>query len=209
MSKGVEARAVKITGKGDVEVLALGTLAVRDAGPGEIRVRVAAAGLNRADTLQRKGFYPAPAGVVPDVPGLEYAGTVEQVGEGVRELALGDRVMGIVPGGAMATQLVVHAREALRVPEGMSLSDAAAIPEVFLTAYDAMHLQAGLALGQTVLVHAIASGVGTAALQLALASGARVVGTSRTQDKLERCKALGLQHALCVSDKTFAAAYRT
>src|SRR5262245_50436128 len=99
----IEARAVRITGKGDVDVLGLGTLAVRDAGPHEVRVRVAAAGLNRADLLQRRGFYPAPPGVPADVPGLEYAGTVEQVGEGVRELAPGDAVMGIVGGGGMAT----------------------------------------------------------------------------------------------------------
>ena len=127
------------------------------------------------------------------VPGLEYAGTVARVGSGVSEFAPGDRVMGIIGGGGMATHVVVHAREALRVPAGMSLTDAAAIPEVFLTAYDALFLQAELGIGQDVLVHAIGSGVGTAALQLALAAGARPIGTSRSAAKLERCKALGLQ----------------
>jgi NADPH:quinone reductase len=202
----IEARAVKIVGKGDVEVLQLGTLAVRDPGPGELRVRVAAAGLNRADVLQRKGFYPAPAGVVPDVPGLEYAGVVESVGPDVREHAAGDHVMGIVAGGAMATHVVVHAREALRVPSGMPLTEAAAVPEVFLTAYDALFAQAGLRLGETVLVHSIGSGVGTAALQLGVCAGARVIGTSRTQDKLDRARALGLVDGVVVADGQFAGA---
>jgi NADPH2:quinone reductase len=189
----IEARAVKIVGKGEVDTLTLGTLSVREPGPGEVRVQVAAAGLNRADVLQRRGFYPAPPGVPVDVPGLEYAGTVEQVGEGVRELAVGDRVMGIVSGGAMATHLVVHAREAMRVPDNLSLTEAAALPEVFLTAYDALFAQGRLGVGQCVLVHSVGSGVGTAALQLGLCASAQVLGTSRTQDKLERCKALGLR----------------
>ena len=200
----IEAKAVRIVGKGDVDALQLGNIAIAEPGPSEILVRVEAAGLNRADILQRRGFYPAPKGVVPDVPGLEYAGRVERVGERVLDFAPGDAVMGIVGGGAMATHLVVHEREALRVPEGMPLEEAAAIPEVFLTAYDAVFVQAGLHMGEVLLVHAVGSGVGTAALQLGLAAGARVVGTSRTQDKLTRCRALGLSHGLCVTDKTFA-----
>lgn len=202
----IQARAVVIAGKGDVDVLNLSTVDVRDAGPNEIRVEVAAAGLNRADVLQRKGFYPAPPGVAADVPGLEYAGTVEQLGDGVRDFKLGDPVMGIVAGGAMASHLVVHAREALPVPAGMPLTEAAAIPEVFLTSFDALFVLGGLAVGQLTLVHAIGSGIGTAALQLGRLSGAHVVGTTRSQDKLERCKALGLEDGLLVSDKTFVAA---
>jgi NADPH:quinone reductase len=201
-----EAKAVRIVGKGDVDVLQLGSLSVASPGPSELLVRVAAAGLNRADTLQRKGFYPAPKGVVADVPGLEYAGTVERVGERVQDFAVGDAVMGIVAGGAMATHLVVHEREAVRVPKGMPLEEAAAIPEVFMTAFDAVFAQAGLRMGEVLLVHAVGSGVGTAALQLGLAAGARVVGTSRTEDKIARCRALGLQHGLVVGDKTFAKA---
>jgi putative PIG3 family NAD(P)H quinone oxidoreductase len=200
----VQARAIVIEGKGDVDVLRLGELAVREPGPGELLIEVAAAGLNRADTLQRRGFYPAPPGAPANVPGLEYAGTISKLGEGVHDFAPGERVMGIVAGGGMATHLVVHAREAIRVPERLSLQQAAAVPEVFLTAYDALFAQAGLGLGQTVLVHAVGSGVGTAALQLALATGARPIGTSRTQDKLERCKALGLRDGLLVPDKRFA-----
>lgn len=202
----IEAKAVRIVGKGDVDALTLGSLSVAPPGPSELLVRVAAAGLNRADTLQRKGFYPAPKGVVADVPGLEFAGRVERVGERVQDFAVGDAVMGIVGGGAMATHLVVHEREAVRVPKGMPLEEAAAIPEVFMTAYDAVFAQAGLRMGEVLLVHAVGSGVGTAALQLGLTAGARVVGTSRTEDKLARCRTLGLSDGLCVKDKTFAKA---
>jgi NADPH2:quinone reductase len=200
----IEAQAVRIVGKGEVDVLQLGTLSVAEPGPTELLVRVAAAGLNRADTLQRRGHYPAPPGCAPDVPGLEYAGHVERVGDRVRDFKPGDAVMGITGGGAMATHLVVHEREALRVPEGMAITDAAAIPEVYLTAYDALFGAAELALGETVLVHAVSSGVGTAALQLGLAAGAHVVGTSRSQEKLERCRALGLTAPLHVEGKRFA-----
>ena len=202
----IEARAVCIEGKGDVDVLQLGTLQVRDAGPNEVRVKVAAAGLNRADILQRKGFYPAPPGAPAHVPGLEYAGTVEQVGEGVREFSVGDAIMGITGGGAMATHLVAHAREAMRVPAGMPLTEAAAIPEVFLTAFDALFVQANLRPGQLALVHAIGSGVGTAALQLGRLMGAEVYGTSRSEDKLVRCKQYDLEHGLVVSKNEFASA---
>ncbi len=188
-------------------MLRIGEIAVRDPGPGELLIEVAAAGLNRADVLQRRGFYPAPPGVAANVPGLEYAGTVAELGSDVTDFARGDRVMGIVAGGGMASHLVVHAREAIRVPEGMALTDAAAIPEVFLTAYDALFVQASLDMGQTLLVHSVGSGVGTAAIQLARAVSARALGTSRTQDKLQRCQPLGLAIAdgILVSDKRFAA----
>ncbi|MDD9938541.1 MAG: NAD(P)H-quinone oxidoreductase [Myxococcales bacterium] len=200
----VEARAVKINGKGEVDVLSIGTLEVRDPGPGEVRVAIAAAGLNRADTLQRRGFYPAPPGVVADVPGLEFAGTVEAVGAGVTELSAGERVMAITGGGGMATHIIAHSRELIRVPEGMSLTDAAAVPEVFLTAYDALFLQAGFDMGRTALLHAVGSGIGTAALQLVAAVGGRSIGTSRTADKLARAQELGLSDGIEVTDKRFA-----
>ena len=203
----IDARAIVIEGKGEADVLRVGSLAVREPGPGEVLVAIAAAGLNRADVLQRRGFYPAPPGAPANVPGLEYAGTVAAVGEGVTATAVGARVMGIVAGGGMASHVVVHERELVRVPEGMPLEDAAAIPEVFMTAYDALFLQAELALGETVLLHAIGSGVGTAGLQLARAAGVRALGTSRTQLKLERCAPLGLAQddGLLVQDKRFAA----
>ena len=203
----MKARAVTITGAGGVDCLSLGDIDVRDPGPGEIRVAVAAAGLNRADVLQRKGFYPAPPGAPADIPGLEYAGTVEAVGPEAGAWAVGDRVMGIVAGGGMATHLVVHAREALPVPEGLDLDQAAAIPEVFLTAYDALR-QADLRPGETLLIHSAGSGVGTAAIQLAALWGVRTVGTSRTPDKLARCQALGLDHAVVPEGGAFAKAIR-
>jgi NADPH:quinone reductase len=202
------ARAVRIREHGEADVLELGQWEVRDPGAEEVLVQVAAAGLNRADVLQRRGFYPAPPGVAPDVPGLEYAGRVLQAGSAVRGLKVGDPVMGVVGGGAMATHLVVHEREAIAVPPGMDLSEAAAIPEVFLTAYDALFLQAGLSLGQSVLIHAAASGVGTAALQLARAAGAVTVGTSRSAQKLERVRELGLDHGVVVQEGQFADAVR-
>lgn len=198
------ARAVKIRGAGGVDVLAIEDMEVRAPGPHEVLVDVAAAGLNRADVLQRRGMYPAPPGAIADVPGLEYAGTVAAVGPHVTAARAGDRVMGIVGGGGMATRVVVHERELVPVPRGLSLEQAAAIPEVFFTAYDALFAQGGLRMGETALVHAIASGVGTAALQLAHAAGARVIGTSRTRAKLDRCRALGLEHCVLVEGSTFS-----
>ncbi|MET0341352.1 MAG: NAD(P)H-quinone oxidoreductase [Polyangiales bacterium] len=199
-----EARAIRITAPGGPEVLKLDRLEVRDPGPGEVLVEVAAAGLNRADCLQRRGVYPAPPGTVPDVPGLEFAGRVAKLGAEVRDLRVGDEVMAIASGGAMATHIVAHARELVRVPRGLDLVQAAAIPEVFMTAYDAVFLQGGLALGQYALVHAIGSGIGTAALQLIHASGAFCIGTSRKADKLERVAALGLVHGIETATPTFA-----
>ena len=199
------ARAVFIRGAGGPEVLEIGDLVVRDPGGGELLVAVAAAGLNRADTLQRRGYYPAPKGVEPDVPGLEYAGTVAAVGPGVQRFSVGDRVMGISAGASMATQLVVHERETIPVPDGMSFEDAAAIPEAFLTAWDAI-VSAGTRPGDTLLIHAIGSGVGTAALQLARAMGIGVIGTSRTESKLARCAELGSFEPLLVTEGTFSKA---
>ena len=206
----MEAKAIKITGKGDVDVLSVGTHVLREPGPGELLVRVHGAGLNRADLLQRMGFYPAPAGAPADVPGLEYAGRVEAVGSDVHDFAVGDNVMGIVAGGAMASHVVVHERETLRAPKNLSLLDAAAIPEVFLTAYDALFVHGELALGQVALIHAAGSGIGTAGIQLAKIAGALVVGTARTQKKLDACRdlKLGLDHGLCVSDKQFYAQFK-
>jgi NADPH:quinone reductase-like Zn-dependent oxidoreductase len=202
----IKAKAVRIEGKGDVDVLALGELSVPEPGPSELLVDVAAAGLNRADLLQRMGFYPAPPGVPADVPGLEYAGTVSAVGDNVDGFGVGDQVMGIVGGGAMATHLTVHAREAIPVPVGMSLTDAAATPEVFLTAYDGLARQGGMAMGQVVLIHAAGSGIGTAAIQLAREAGARAFGTARSAGKLERCRELGMESGIHVQEGKFAEA---
>jgi len=166
----------------------------------EIRVQVRATALNRADLLQTMGRYPAPPGVPADIPGLEYAGIVEAIGPGVTRFQPGERVMGLVAGGAWAEQLVTHEREALRIPGQLGFEQAAAIPEAFMTAFDALTLQAGLTAGQTALIHAVGSGVGTAAVQWAKAVGARTVGTARTQSKLNRVKSLGLDVGLLLSD---------
>jgi len=178
-------------------------------GPDEILVRVKATALNRADLLQTMGLYPAPAGVPADIPGLEYAGEVAAVGARVSRWKTGDRVMGLVAGGAWAEQLVTHEREALAIPPGLSFSDAAAIPEAFTTSWDALVLQGGMGVGSKVLIHAVASGVGTAALQLCRAFGALAIGTGRNAAKLERAKALGLPHAVLVGkDAQFADAVK-
>lgn len=189
-------RAIVVTKPGGPEVLELREVPDPSPAPGQARVRVRACGVNRADLLQRLGGYPAPADAPPDVPGLEIAGEVDAVGEGTRDVAIGDRVFAVVSGGAYAERVVVHARTLARLPEGLSFTDAASLPEAFVTAYDAMVVQAGLSAGETVLVHAAGSGVGTAAVQIARAIGARAVGTARTEDKLGRARALGLAEAI-------------
>lgn len=160
--------------------------------PLDVRVRVRAVGVNRADLLQRMGMYPAPPDAPADIPGLELAGEVESIGAAVRDVKPGDRVFAIVSGGAYAEEVVLAARLLAPIPDGVDFVHAAAIPEAFVTAYDAMVEQAGLAAGDVVLVHAAGSGVGTAAVQIARAIGARVIGTARTAEKLERGKELGL-----------------
>ena len=188
----MKVEAVRFLGAGGPEVIAMGELEVRDPGPGEVQVEIAAAGVNRADILQRRGHYPAPAGAPADVPGLELAGHVVARGPGASLFEVGAAVMAIVAGGAMARRITLHERELMPVPIGIDLVDAAAIPEAFLTAWDGMVLQGGLAAGDSVLIHAVASGIGTAAVQLARAIGARPLGTSRTAAKLPRVVALGL-----------------
>jgi NADPH:quinone reductase-like Zn-dependent oxidoreductase len=185
-------RAIVITAPGGPEVLRERELSTPKPGAGEIRVRVHAVGLNRADLLQRRGHYPAPPGAPAQIPGLEYSGIVDDVGAGVTRWRAGDRVMGIIGGGAYAEAVVVDAREALPSPAALSLEEAAAIPEAFLTAHDALFTLLRLTSGEDLLIHAIGSGVGLAALQLARAVGARVLGTSRSEWKLERARELGL-----------------
>jgi putative PIG3 family NAD(P)H quinone oxidoreductase len=199
-------RAVVLTRAGGPEVLELQERALPEPGPGQIRVRVRASALNRADLLQRRGGYPAPPGAPADVPGLEYAGTVDALGAGTALWREGDRVMGIVGGGGHAEYVVVHEREAIGVPDNLSWAEAAAVPEVFLTAFDALFARLELALGERLLIHAVGSGAGTAALQLAVAAGATVLGTSRTAEKLERARVLGLDVAIDSSQEDVAGA---
>ncbi len=198
-------KAIVIREPGGPDVLTLRDLPSPAPPHGHLRVRVRYAGVNRADLLQRAGFYPAPPGVPADIPGLEYAGVVDAIGEGVTRFSPGDRVFGLVAGGAYAEELLVHEREAVRTPDALRDEEAAAVPEAFVTAYDAMVVQGHLAPGERVLVHAAGSGVGTAAVQIAHALGCFVVGTSRTADKLDRCKALGLDAGILVERGAFAA----
>ena len=172
---------------------------VPEPGADQVLVRVNGAGINRADLLQRAGRYPAPPGVPPDIPGLEFAGVVEAVGSGVTTPCAGDHVMGIVAGGGQAEYLVTAAAHCARIPPNLDLVEAGGIPEAFITAHDAMVVQGELMSGQRVLVHAIGSGVGTAALQLAGCLGASVAGTSRSKDKLDRAVELGLAHPILAS----------
>jgi putative PIG3 family NAD(P)H quinone oxidoreductase len=189
-------RAVLIRGAGGVEVLELGEVPTPEPSKNEIRVKVVASALNRADISQRLGRYPAPPGYPQNIPGLEYAGIVDAIDPDVRSFAVGDRVMGITGGGAHAECLIVHEREAMRVPDVLTFEEAAALPEVFLTAYDAVFEQMKVTAGETLLIHAAGSGVGTAAIQLARAAGIRTIGTSRSPEKLDRARELGLSEGV-------------
>ncbi|HEX9259783.1 MAG TPA: NAD(P)H-quinone oxidoreductase [Acidimicrobiales bacterium] len=182
-------RAVVLRRYGGPEVLTIEQLPDPVPGPEEVLVDVVVTALNRADLLQRRGLYSGPP-MTHEIPGLEFAGVVGAVGERVREVAVGDAVMGIVGGGAYAEKLTVHERQVMRVPLIVELRDAAAIPEVFITAWDAMVLQGRLTSGRWALVHAGASGVGTAAIQIAKAIGARIAVTCST-GKADACRALG------------------
>lgn len=167
----------------------------------ELRIAVKAVGVNRADLLQRKGLYPAPAGIPQDILGLEYAGEVIALGDATSRFKLGDRVMGIRGGATYAEELTVDEREALPIPDHLSWVQAAAIPEAFLTAFDALE-QLELRRGEQLLIHAVASGVGLAALQLALQRGAEVTGSSRSLHKLEALAAHNF-HPVLTEDGRF------
>jgi NADPH2:quinone reductase len=201
-------RAITITKPGGPEVLAIVDRPLPEPSRGEVRVRVRATAVNRADLLQRMGAYPAPPDAPPDIPGLEVAGEVEALGSNVERLAIGDRVFGLVGGGGYAEAIVSHERALAKIPDGISFEQAAAVPEAFITAHDAIVTQANLCGGDVLLVHAVGSGVGTAAVQLGRAYGATVIGTARTQDKLALAKPLGLDVGITASDGRFADAVR-
>lgn len=184
-------RAAVITAPGPAENVVVEERPRPAPGDHEVLVRVHASAMNRADVLQRKGRYPAPPGAPPDVPGLEIAGTVASAGRAASRWRPGDRVFGLVPGGGHAEYAVAHEDTLVAIPASLSWRDAGAIPEAFITAHDALD-QAGMRDGETVLVHAVASGVGLAAVQLARARGGTTLGTSRTAAKLERARSLGL-----------------
>ena len=166
-------------------------------GPETALITVEAFGINRADLLQRAGRYPAPADVVQDVPGLEYAGSIAELGEHSSKWRVGDRVMGIVSGGAYADHLLAHVHHLIPIPEGFAPHEAASVPEAYVTAWDALSLQGEMKEGDKVLIHAVGSGVGRAAVELCLAKGAIPVGTSRTPWKLEKIqKQYGIETVL-------------
>ncbi|CAN5625798.1 NAD(P)H-quinone oxidoreductase [soil metagenome] len=162
----------------------------------QVLVNVKASALNRADILQRKGAYPAPLGFPERILGLEFAGEVAEVGESVKDFKAGDRVFGITAGGANAEFLLTEESLLAKIPDNLNFIEAATIPEAFITAHDAIFTQANLRTGETLLIHAVGSGVGLAALQLAKAKNIKVFGTSRTADKLEKCSQFGLDFAV-------------
>ncbi len=171
----------------------------------EVLVNVKASALNRADLLQRKGFYPAPLGFPERILGLEFAGEVAELGAEATKFKIGDRVFGITAGGAQAEFLLSDESLLARIPENLSFTEAAAIPEAFITAHDAIFTNGNLQNNETLLIHAVGSGVGLAALQLAKARNIKVIGTSRTADKLERCDKLGLDFGIATGGVSFDA----
>jgi len=186
-------KALWIARHGGPEVLEIRDVPEPAAGPDDVVVRVRASGLNRADLLQRRGLYPPPPGVPAEIPGLELAGEVEACGARVTSLRPGDRVMAIVAGAGQAEYSALHERMALPIPGEMRFEDAAAIPEAFLTAYDALFARGGLRPGETVLIHAAASGVGLAAAAIAAITGAKVIALTRSEEKRKKLAALGYE----------------
>ena len=202
-------KAIVITRPGDLDSLEVREVAKPEAVGGLVRVRVHACGLNRADLLQAQGRYPAPPGYPPDVPGLEFAGEVESLGpDAVGPLKIGDRVFGITGGGAFAEFVTGPAGMLAGIPDNLDFEAAAAVPEAFLTALDALETQGRARPGDRVLIHAVGGGVGSAAVQIAHAMGCEAFGTSRTAEKLERAKTLGLDVAIDASRENFAEVVR-
>ncbi len=192
-------RAITIVSPGGPDVLTMSSLPRPTPASGEVVVRVLASGVNRADVLQRRGAYPAPPGALAHVPGLEFAGLVETTSGSDAAWKVGDRVMGIIGGGAYAEFVAVPSDHLIPIPSAWSFEMAAAVPEAFITAHDALSERANLQRGERVLVHAVGSGVGLAVLQLAKAHDAVVAGSSRTAAKLERAAALGLDKRVLVT----------
>ncbi len=196
-------RSIVITAAGGPDVLQLQSRSKPICKDSEILVKIKATAVNRADVLQRKGNYPAPVGASPDVPGLEYAGVVEEVGSEVIGFKIGDRVFGLAAGGTYQDYLALESATVMHLPETLGWLEAAAIPEAFITAYDAAFLQAQLKEKEYLLVSAAASGVGIAAAQMARAFGAISIGTVRQASKVEELKKY-FDHVICVQNGQFA-----
>ena len=200
-------KAIVVDQPGDPEVMHLGEVPDPVARPGEVLMRVHATAVNRADTLQRRGLYPPPPGA-SEIIGMEAAGTIEALGEGVEGWSVGDRVCALLSGGGYAERVAVPAGQLIPVPDGMSWTDAAAIPEVFLTAHDNLFTRGRLAAGERVLVHGGGGGVGTAAIQLARRAGAHVLVTAGSAAKLERSRELGAEAGINHREEDFVARAR-
>jgi putative PIG3 family NAD(P)H quinone oxidoreductase len=194
--------AVVISEPGGPEVLQWTEVPDPRPGPGEVLVEVAAAGVNRADLMQRQGLYPPPAGA-PPYPGLECSGTVAALGDGVTGWQVGEQVCALLSGGGYAEQVVVPAGQLLPVPKGSTLVEAAAFPETACTVYSNVFLTAGLTAGETLLVHGGGSGIGTMAIQLAKHAGARIAVTAGSQEKLDVCRALGADITINYREEDF------
>lgn len=195
-------RVVEIAQPGGPEVLCPGTRAIPDPGPGEVLLRVAYAGVNRPDALQRAGSYAPPPGA-SDLPGLEASGVIEAVGPGVSEWKAGDEVCALLPGGGYAEFAVTPAAHCLSVPEGMDLARAACLPETYFTVWTNVFMRGGLTAGETFLVHGGTSGIGTTAIQLAHVFGARVFATAGTDEKCRVCETLGAERAINYRNEDF------
>jgi NADPH2:quinone reductase len=200
-----EMTVIAIRSPGGPEVLVAEQRPVPSPGEGEILVKVAAAGVNRPDVMQRKGLYPPPAGAT-DIPGLEIAGEVVAVGPGARRWKQGDQVMALVVGGGYAEYCLAYADHALAVPAGISMVEAAAIPETYFTVWHNVFQRGALKSGETLLVHGGSSGIGTAAIQLARAIGARVFATAGSAEKCAACRELGADLAIDYKTEDFVAA---
>lgn len=195
-------RAVVVDHPGEADVLRVAAVPDPVAGADEVLIRVASAGLNRADLLQRRGFYPPPAGA-SEILGLEVAGVIDSVGAGVRDWSPGDRVMALLEGGGYAELARVRATQIVRVPDELALLDAGGVPEVFITAHDNLFTRARLQPGEAVLIHGGAGGVGTAAIQLAHAHGCRVIVTAGSAAKVHACLELGADGGINYNTEDF------
>lgn len=197
-------RAAVISEPGGPEVFRIEDIEEPVLGPEDVLVDVMATALNRADLLQRRGRYNGPSGTRDDLPGLEMAGVVASVGGRVYGVSPGDRVFGLLGGGGYAQRVATHHRTVATIPDHMSFTDAAAVPEVFITAYDALFNQCKLSMGDAVLIHAAGSGVGTAAIQLAHCTGAMTFGTASSAEKLSKAADLGLDVGINYQKQDFA-----
>jgi putative PIG3 family NAD(P)H quinone oxidoreductase len=201
----LQMNAIAITEPGGPKVLQPVERPIPEPGPGEVRIAVRAAGVNRPDVLQRQGAYPPPKGA-SDLPGLEVSGTIDALGEGVSRWSVGNQVCALVPGGGYAEYCTAHASNCLPLPAGFTFTESAAIPETFFTVWHNVFERGGLKRGETMLVHGGASGIGTTAIQLAVAFGARVIVTAGTDDKCKACVALGAHRAINYRTEDFVEA---